>query len=75
MEDVDFLVDYLAIVSMKTSGKTRVSIGDLSSHITYKTINPFSQYLKNNGINNIIVEVINPFYGINVEDYLIEFIN
>lgn len=42
MEDVDFLVDYLAIISMKTSGKTRVSIGDLSSHITYKTINPFS---------------------------------
>lgn len=30
MKDVDFLVDYLSVVSMKTSGKTRVSIDDLA---------------------------------------------
>ena len=73
MEDIKYLLDMLYVSNIKANGTLSVSMDDLSSQITYKNINEFSQYLIDNGIKNKVLEICNPFGGFNIEEYLIQF--
>ena len=68
----EFLTD-LTIVRMAIAlGRKQIEISDLSSHITFRNVYEFSQYLTLNNISNEIEHNVDPING-NWEEYIILF--